>query len=850
MRYGIINKFVLLVIAIMVAGSTAYAAEEETKLSKETTFLYDMGVINSYSPEATVTKQAVQNSIEMLGFAQTVTKFFNSNDYTEPVTFAEAAAVLADLTGRGALLTKDNVITIAAQAGIIDGVNLGANDYVTMECYVKMLYAALNADLMEAKFVGDQVTYSISRGKSYLSACMHIQETKGIITATSKTGLFSDSDKAGINHIKVGNEQFLINGDNNYDDYLGMSVVILYYDNREENELVSLYVPENKNQTVIIDSDDIMREKSGVTSIWAQGDKIKEYCISQDAAFIYNGISALYINDSDICVNEGHIILINNDSDQEYETVKIFSLESTVIKQLSETGSRIVGKNDIVYDLDELLNENAGTMIDADGNKISFSKLKKGDTISFGYEKNTQKVIFAQKGKKVSGEIESIIDGESISIDGTEYKMNHSFKTQKSGYTLDNIGVGMGVTVYIDAADKIVGIEVTTNIDLYGYMTKLYIDDSFGDVVKIKIFGSDGEFHEYELNDKLTFNSVRIKDKEQLFEKSQYMLWDGDKLRHQAIQYRINSSGKVTRISTAVENNRYATFDKNNFSLDYSGELRYLTGDWQSLGGLYKLKSDTVIINVPYNLNDEDLFYTVDPQGWGQWTFNIELYDVDEEFNVGMAILRKQNYVLQQASFKGNKPIIVKTVVTSLDENDNIVYGIIGWRNGVEYSIKTRITDTFATVIPPEIMKAQGLSLPPEETGKKVFSITDLKPGSVIQPMINNNQLTGFSLFYDGETPVYYEYSTYTLPASITEAECMFLSGRVHALTDKGFLYSKNQPDEEITVMRNITVGASTKFYLSENGRIFVCTADELMMNDKVLLYYDYSTLHSVVIQR
>jgi hypothetical protein len=845
-----INKFIVLLIVSILTGITVYAEDEETKFSKEVTFLYDMGILNSYSPESTVTKQAVQNNMEMLGVAYNSEKYFKTNDYKEPVTFIEAAAVLADLTGRGALLTPDNVLSIASGAGIIKGVNLSANDYVNMECYAKMLYAALNADIMEANYVNGQATYKVSYGNSYLSSYLHMQTYNGIVTATSKTGLFSESEKAAKDYIKVGNEQYFINGDKNYDDYLGMSVVILYRDNNEEKELISLYVPENKNQIVKIDSNDIVQDKSGVQSVCVQENKIREYTISQDAAFIYNGTAVQYMNDSDMRINEGYIILIDNDNDREFETVKVFSLESTVIKSSSETDLRIVGKNDVVYKLYDSTNDKITTIIDENENVISFSKLKKGDTVSLGYEKNSDKIIFIQKGRKVSGKIDKIISDEIICIDGTEYNMNYSFKTGKSGYKPDIIKTGIGVTAYIDARNEIVGIEVTSNVDLYGYMTRLYVDEFWDDIVKIKIFGSDGKFHEYELNDKLTFNSVHIKDKKQLLEKNQYALWNGSQLRHQPVQYQINSSEKVTKISTAVNNNRYASYDENNFSLDYSGEITYLTGDWQSLGGLYKLKSDTVIINVPYNLKDEDLFYTVEPQGWGQWTFNIELYDVDKEFNVGMAILRKPNYILQKASFKGNKPIIVKKILTTIDENDEIVYKLTGWRNGAEYAIETRVTDTYATFMPSEIMKAQGLSLPSGDNEKNIFSIVDLKPGSVIQPMLNNGRLTGFSLFYDGENPVYYEYSTYTLPHSLTEAECMFLSGRVQNLTEKGFLYTKNQPDEEVTVMRNISIGANTKIYLSEDGRIFECTANELMINDKVLLYYDYSTLHSILIQR
>lgn len=136
-------------------------------------------------------------------------------------------------------------------------------------------------------------------------------------------------------------------------------------------------------------------------------------------------------------------------------------------------------------------------------------------------------------------------------------------------------------------------------------------------------------------------------------------------------------------------------------------------------------------------------------------------------------------------------------------------------------------------------------SLYVNETG-----ISDLAPGSVIQPMLNNEQLTGFTLFYDGKNPVYYEYSTYTLPAAITDSECMILSGRVYSVTTNGFMYTKNAGGEEITVMRNITAGSGTKIYLAEDGKVSECTRDEIRENDKVILYYDYASLNMIVIQR
>ncbi len=839
-------SLLILLLLCMISGAAAHA-EDTAEIPKEAAFLKDMGVLNDYSPEAAVSKQTVQNSLEILGTAVSSDKYFKSKDYTEPATVKETAAVLADMTGRGYMLAKDNVLSVAAAAGISVPSGYKADDYITMECFSKMLYDALSAKLVKLETVsGNKRTYTTGE-ETYLSSYLKMYEIKGIVTATGKTGLKSNVT-AGKNCIAIDGTSLRFEGDESrFDEYLGMNVTVLCRDNGGDDELVSLYIPQNKNKTAVINSRDIIASKTNVKTVQAYTPRETEYRIADDAAYIYNGIFADYINDEDIRVEEGYITLVDSNGDSKYDTVKIISFESTVISQISEENARITGKNKKVYDLEAIINRGEGSIYDENGKTISVSELKKNDTVSVGYEKGTAKAVLVQRGKRISGKVTSLADG-SVYIDQTEYTISASLKNKKSGYTMDKVTPGTEITAYINATGDFVGAEVIQNTDLYGYMTRLYEEDG-GDAVKIKLFGADGEFHEYELNDKVTFNSGRKSGRE-LADKSDAALWNRGKLKHQPILYRVNSEGRLTKLITAVDNNRYASYDKNNFSLDYSGELRYLTGDWQSLGSLYKLDSDTVIINVPYNIEDEDLFYTVNPSGWGNWTFNIELYDVDEKFFIGMAILRKPDYTLQQASFKGNKPIIVDKVYRSVNDDNEPIYEIEGWRNGAKYSIKTRNINTFATLMPTEIKNKQGLSLPPSDAGKKVFSVGDLKPGSVIQPMLNNERLTGFTLFYDGETPVYYEYSTYTLPAALTDTECMVLSGRVHDLTKNGFLYTKNEPGEEITVMRNISISSSVKIYLAENGKVRECTRDELTAGDKVLMYYDYATLNLVVIQR
>lgn len=845
------NIFILLLLtALMFSGLVTDAKENaETKYSKEVTFLYDMGIINSYSPEATVTKQMIQNSIELIGAGALSAKYFDCNDYTEPATLMEVAAVLSDLTGRGAILNKENVLSVAANAGITRGINLNGNDYVTMECYANMLYQALTADLMEVKLTNNQTKeYTVSKNKTYLSDCMYMSEIYGIITATEKTGLYSESNSARENYIQIDNEKFLLNGtQSDYGDILGMSVTALYSEKNGEKEIISLYFSENDNQTITVTASDLVKDKSGTGHIYSWENSKKEYIIDEEAAFIYNGFAVEYINDDDICINEGHITLIDNNNDSKYDVVKITSVESTVVTQISETYKYLVGKNGIVYDAELLFNPEPGTVLNEKGNKTEFSSIKKGNVISIGYKKNTNKVALVQIGSKITGKVNSFNSDGSICIDEENYDIAFSLRENKSGFNLDRIKLGVGVSAYLNAENELVGAEITSNDDMYGYMTKLYSENGPKGDVRIRIFASDGEFHEYVINDKVIFDSERI-DSSKLLDNKIRILWDGDALKDQPILYRINGDGKLVSLYTAIKNTNYGAYNLDKFSLDYSGELRYLGGDWSSLGGLYTLKSDTVVFNIPNNIDDADLFYTVSPTGWGAWTFDLELYDVDEEMGVGMVILRKSDYKVQQAEFNGNQPIIVKNIVMTIDETGDIVYKVKGWRNGAEYSINTRSVDTFATRMPNEILQQQGLSLP---TGNgKIFSISELKPGSVIQPRINKDKLTGFTLYYDGKNKVYYEYSTYKLAEMLKDPECMFLSGRINSLTKNGFLYIKNSPEEEESIIRNIRIGAGTKIYLVENGDVFECTRNELSVNDNVLLYYNYSSLSMIVIQR
>lgn len=827
-----ISVLIMLLTAITLCVS---AADSAPYMIKEAVYLCDMGILNSYSPDAVVTKQTVINSLEMISGAYPG-KYFKRSEYAKPATVAEAAAVLADFTGRGALVNENNAISVAVSAGITAAGKYGANEYVTMEAYAKMLYQTLNAKRMETEFRHGGNSYT-EGSSTYLRDKMKIREISGVVTSCSITGLNLRNEKTRTGYIKIGDT--LLYAPKFSVKNLGMNVSALYREGDYENELVSLYIPNNKNEVITVGTDQLVLNETNTKNVCESGKRKTNYKISDNAAFLYNGAAIEYVNDGDLRISEGNITLIDNNNDGEYDVVKITSYESIVISQIPKTCDKLIGKNKKTYDIDAAANRNEGIIYDEKGEVISASALKREDPVSIGFEKGTSKVIFIQKGTKANGSV-SFIGSDSIVIGENEYETTPSFS---GGFSL-----GTEIKAYINPEGKLFYAETSESSDRYGYVTSMSKDPA-SDIVKVKVFCDDNAFHVYELKDKVVFNGSPVSSKS-LADKTNGILWNGETFLHQAVMFRVNLDDEISRIATAYDNNRFASYTKDKFSLDYSGELKFLTGDWQSLGGLYGLNSKTVVINVPNDIRDEDLFYTVNPSGWGSWTFNIELYDVDEEFYVGLALLRKPDYTVQQASFKGNKPIVVKKVMRAVDENGEEVYEITGWRNGAEYKIKTRTTETYATLMPDEVRNKMGLRLPTASDKSGAFPLSRLKPGSVIQPMLNNERLTGFTLFYDGETPVYYEYSTYTLAAAITDTECMVLSGRVYDLTGKGFIFTKTEPGGEVKTMRNIFAGSTTKFYLAENGEVRECTKNELSADDKVIMYFDYAALNTVVIQR
>ena len=81
------KKIGILIMLLTALTLCVSAADSAPYMIKEAVYLCDMGILNSYSPDAVVTKQTVINSLEMISGAYPG-KYFKRSEYAKRCGFS------------------------------------------------------------------------------------------------------------------------------------------------------------------------------------------------------------------------------------------------------------------------------------------------------------------------------------------------------------------------------------------------------------------------------------------------------------------------------------------------------------------------------------------------------------------------------------------------------------------------------------------------------------------------------------------------------------------------------------------------------------------------------------------
>lgn len=525
--------------------------------------------------------------------------------------------------------------------------------YVTAGAVARMFYNVLDTDIID---------YGI--GKTLFKA-LGLNRGSGKVTAVYGLSML-DGKTVHQNEIMVGGEKYNTTV-NDAMKYFGSDVEYYYRD--DENGLTVVHIRAlKKTAEITVYSDDINGYYGGSISYY-DNEKGKDVNagISDNAVILYNGRSVAGMNEGYIPEN-GKIRLISTDGSSDYDVVIIFEYQSFVVESVFQGevsfkyGCKFTDENGNAQQTVDLSSDNA--IIERDGRSISYSLISDNDAISIAYSGDTYYVTISQE--TVKGIIRSVThDSTKCYINGKNYGVNKKFEElAKSGVSgLKEISGGLNATFYIDAANKIVGMDVSKSDMRYGYLRSVDIDENTAVIYD----NAEMDFVKYTLDEKCILNGVRISSLEMLTEALQDFIrscrnkteYDSNnnltKFVPPIMKFKTNPDRNITAISTDQYNiaGKNAEPGEGEISREAPISNNYLTVSpysskiWQTTDRLFtSFNSDVGIIRVkggqamkvPVNENMSDFETSNAAQSFLPNTdnkgINVILYDIDFETGV------------------------------------------------------------------------------------------------------------------------------------------------------------------------------------------------------------------------
>lgn len=468
---------------------------------------------------------------------------------------------------------------------------------------VKLLYNALNTEILEIEYKGGAYSVNFNSGKTPLSEWLELDYAEGIVFSAGDAKINNDYKTGGL---VVGDLSFSTLKEDNFYDYLGY-YCRAYFD-IETEEVKVLIKLQNKNDVSEYETDFLSFE-DGILTYNPIGKK-KSIAINPQDDVVLNGVPVLAENREKAINDANGKIVINEVSGYDGKIVLINSFNTFYAGGLSE-------EDFIVYDkiipgrMLELDSEKSDIYMSfSSGEGCDFSKINSGDVFTvLNHGANGDKTVIISR-EKVSGVVSSVSEDEGIiTVSGINYELSGDFLNSKN----DLPAPGKQVTLYLDAFSEIAYIEEgNTDGYVYGFLYKTIVSED-DDVLRFKIYTKDGEFVTVDTEDKLRVDgAVYSENSEKIKALSES---NSGNETYRLIRFRKNTQNKVFDVDTTAKG---ATEDsdktlKKVHSLGSEGSLYKMVpkafGGTGEIGLQVVTDSSTVIMTVPSKgVNDTNVF--------------------------------------------------------------------------------------------------------------------------------------------------------------------------------------------------------------------------------------------------
>lgn len=644
-------------------------------------------------------------------------------------------------------------LAAANRYGVLDGVIQSGNEAeATRGQVAQIAYNSLDTPLMDRKTYGADAEWIIYDGKgetkgdfqSLLTQYLGVKKFEGIVTENRVTSLKStqpsvnteDKEKIGFEFVGENDEYSdyklydvkdavnkIYAGDTNAADYLGydVNVFIKESDRNGEYDIISIS-PTNKNKTVEFTLDKYYGYAANKVEYYKNDNDTTKVTIDSDADAIYNGgaytlANVFAVSETDkklVQKNDkysGKVTLIDNDSTNGYDVVKVEIGAPAVIDEVSSKGKvtfkenpKVKGDNNKSIKID-FGDEDTSKVykLTKGGQAMDWADLKEWDVVSVvsqGPDSNYFDIRVIGSSS-VDGTISSRKQSKT-SIDGYEYTIaGNSYDVAANCYQRDESNgwdVGTAGMFYIDEYGKIVAYDKngsttsSTSSDAYAYVLKATGDaDTWGNQnIRVQILDKDGKVYDAYLAD-----TVKIEDSAYAFGNGDTIAQNAakdalgetaykasynvkvkniktkdfaDAMKNKLITYKANSSGEISTVSFAKYNN--AKVNDSDFQMNKFGKYTYDEDNRE----IKIIDSDDK--RSRYDVNEDTIVFFIKGDTGTNFGLNTSKDYVTGEASKSASKVGTIASLAEMTSADATKPAAV------FDDDNGVASVIVLWNNG------------------------------------------------------------------------------------------------------------------------------------------------------------------------
>ncbi|MCI9626177.1 MAG: hypothetical protein HFI90_05280 [Clostridia bacterium] len=728
----------------------------------------------------------------------------------DPVTHLEALKVMVDVLGYSNVVQAYGgypigYVDVANRAGILKGMSSDAEKSMTWADVKKLVFRSMNAAVAELTGVnGTTVTIEADRNNSYLRKYWNLEKVEGIVTANSLIDLYGQEPMSGTqSNIRIDDDVYTTAYTAQAMNYLGQRVRA-YVDRSvtaQENEIVCLYPVPGKNETLRVQSRDIL-SRNGLRSIRAEVNGRAETLQMADDGAVFVGFEYLgpvrSINPQSFDVKEAlkaleknncEVLFVDNNQDGSYDLMWIRAYEDYLINNFIFDTFTIADRYNKSVTMERAYKNNKIILTDRDGAVVNPKDLESNQVVSLITKADESGEIQRAFGvvckESISGAISSLVqDGvQRAVINGTEYEISEEYTAlvAANNKKVKKLAVGLDSAFFLNALDQIVGIDFNLlsggNL-VYGFGTVVGRASGLGGPVQMKIVTASGAVESFECASRVKVNGQACtgdQTYETLWKLSQFYSVDGARPNETFILYKMLryavSGGKINELEVEIDHAEpdrlYA--EKKIRSNDSLSMTRYKSN---TIGKQVGVNANTLLLSIPYPakaqeaVSDDTAFSLINSNemipdcvlgigglksavsGRGEMHF----YNLSSTKFAEAAI---RYYPYEGGSKVTTEPdplddnLIVDKVIRGSNSDGDSVMILKGWRAGVYTTLRT------APIENPEdpwdqLYGVKNMIMErnvdgnltdwtvKDADGKNVSAITDIRQGDVIHYLLNS----------------------------------------------------------------------------------------------------------------